>query len=76
MADLADAVAMEYIYTEVNNYSDLPDTEHDWDRSVYGELNEIIPEDASAQLGKYVTTMHYVDTNLMYCLTTGQAVTA
>jgi Reverse transcriptase (RNA-dependent DNA polymerase) len=31
------------ICTEEPDYSDLPDLEHDWSRSVYGEITEVIP---------------------------------
>ena len=64
------------IRTEEPDYSDLPDLEHDWSRSVYGEITELIPEDAPEPLGKYVTTSHYVDANLMHDLVTGRSVTA
>ena len=40
------------IRTEEPDYSDLPDLEHDWARSVYGEVKELIPHDAPEPLGK------------------------
>ncbi len=61
--------------TEEPDYSDLPDFEYDWSKSVYGELNELIPKDAPEPLGKYVTLTHYVDANLMHDLATGRSVT-
>ena len=64
------------IRTEEPDYSDLPDLEHDWSRSVYGEITEIIPHDAPEPLGNYVTTTHYVDANLMHDILTGRSVTA
>ena len=33
------------IRTEEPDYSDLPNLEHDWARSVYGEIVELIPQD-------------------------------
>jgi hypothetical protein len=45
-------------------------------QSVYGEITEVIPQDAPAPLGKDVTTTHYVDANLMHDLVTGRSVTA
>jgi hypothetical protein len=38
------------IYTEEPDYSDLPEIEHDWSRLVYGEVNEVVPTDASEPL--------------------------
>jgi hypothetical protein len=63
------------IRTQEPDYSDLPDLKFDWSRSVYGEPKEIIPTDAPAPLGKFVTTTHYVDANLMHDLITGRSVT-
>jgi Reverse transcriptase (RNA-dependent DNA polymerase) len=64
------------IRTEEPDYSDLPDLEPDWARSVYGEVKELLPHGAPEPLGKHVTTTHYVDANLMHCLITGRSVTA
>jgi hypothetical protein len=61
---------------EEPNYSDLPDLEHDWSRSVYGDITEIFPQDAPEPLGKHVTTTHYVDANLLHDLVTVRSVTA
>jgi hypothetical protein len=63
------------IRTQEPDYSDLPDLDFDWARSVYGEPKEIIPNDAPEPLGNYVTTTHYVDANLMHDLVTGRSVT-
>ena len=63
------------IRTEEPDYSDLPDLEHDWARSVYGEITEILPHDAPEPLGKYVTLTHFVDANLMHDIVTGRSVT-
>jgi hypothetical protein len=63
------------IRTEEPDYSDLPDYQFDWSRSVYGEAKEIIPQDTPPPLGNFVTTTHYVDANLMHDLTTGKSVT-
>ena len=57
------------------DYSDLPDLEHDWSRSVYGELSEVLPTDAPLPLGNHVTLTHYVDANLMHDVITGRSVT-
>jgi hypothetical protein len=63
------------IRTQEPDFSDLPDLQFDWSRSVYGEPKEIIPTNAPPPLGNYVTTTHYVDANLMHDLTTGRSVT-
>lgn len=63
------------IRTDEPDYSDVPDLEHDWARSVYGEIKEIIPHNAPEPLGNYVTLTHYVDANLMHDIVTGRSVT-
>jgi hypothetical protein len=63
------------IRTEEPDYSDLPIFEHDWAKSVYGEIKELIPQDAPPPLGKVVTLTHYVDANLMHDLITGRSLT-
>jgi hypothetical protein len=64
------------ICTEEPDYLDLPELEHDWSRYVYGEITEVITQDAPEPLGKDVTTTHYVDANLMHDLVTGSSVTS
>jgi hypothetical protein len=63
------------IRTDEPDYSDIPDFEYDWSKSVYGELKEIKPTDAPKPLGKFVTLTHYVDANLMHDVVTGRSVT-
>ena len=57
------------------DYSDLPDQDLDWERSVYGNVTEELPSDAPAPLGKAVVLTTYVDANLYHDLTTGRALT-
>jgi hypothetical protein len=64
------------IRTEEPDYSDLPEIKHDWSRSVYGEVSEVVPTDAPEALGNHVTATHYIDANLIHCLVTGRSVTA
>ncbi|MEL7196229.1 MAG: reverse transcriptase domain-containing protein [Bacteroidota bacterium] len=64
------------VRTAEPDYSALPVQEHDWARSVYGDVCEILPKDAPKPLGKRVTSTHYVDANLMHCMLTGKSVTA
>ena len=57
------------------NYSYLPDQNFDWAHTVYGHVQEIIPDDIPHPLGKPVTTTTTVDANLNHCLATGRSVT-
>jgi hypothetical protein len=63
------------IHTDEPDFSELPDFEYDWSKSVYGELQEQIPWDAPEPLGKFVTLSHYVDANLMHDMVTGHSIT-
>ena len=63
------------VRTDEPDYSDIPDFQYDWSKSVYGELTEIKPIDAPEPLGNHVTLTHYVDANLMHDVTTGKSVT-
>jgi hypothetical protein len=63
------------VRTEEPDYSDLPDADYDWSKTVYGEIKEILPTDAPEPLGNYVTLSHYVDANLMHDIVTGRSVT-
>ena len=60
--------------TEEPDYSEVTDNEHDWSRSVYGDVKELIPHDAPEPLGKCVVQTTYVDANLMHDLLTGRSV--
>ena len=57
------------------DYSYLPDQNFDWAHTVYGNVQEIIPDDIPDPLGKSVTTTTTVDANLNHCLATGRSVT-
>ena len=63
-----------HIRVDEPDYSDLPNFEYDWTK-VYGELKELVPEDAPEPLGKFVTLTHFVDANLLHDLATGCSVT-
>jgi hypothetical protein len=41
------------VHTNEPDYSDLPEMEHDWSRSVYGVIQELIPQDAPNPLVKW-----------------------
>ena len=56
---------------EEPDYSNIPDPNYDWSKSVYGEMREMIPEDAPNPLGKPVVLTTYVDANLYHDVITG-----
>jgi len=57
------------------DWSHLPEQNHDWMYSVYGDVVEEIPEDMPTPLGRRVVTTTYVDANLYHDQITGRAVT-
>jgi hypothetical protein len=61
--------------THEPDYSDLPNVEHKWDASVYGDVEEELPYKAPPPLGKQVILTHYVDANLYHNVLTGRSVT-
>jgi hypothetical protein len=63
------------VRTAEPDFSDVPNPEHDWTYTVYGNVKELLPKDAPEPLGKYVTLSHYVDANLMHDITSGKSVT-
>jgi hypothetical protein len=63
------------IRIEEPDYSDLPDNVPDWTYSVYGKVEELLPEGASDPLGNHVTLSQYVDANLMHDISMWRSVT-
>jgi hypothetical protein len=63
------------VRTDEPDYSAIPDQDFDWGYTVYGKVDEIIPEDTPEALGRWVTITHYVDANLFHCMLTGRSVT-
>ena len=61
--------------TDQADYSFLPDQDFDWTYSVYGNVQEILPDDMPDPLGKAVTTTTTMDANLNHCLVTGKSLT-
>jgi hypothetical protein len=57
------------------DYSDIPDFDYDWSKTVYRDLKEMKPEDAPEPLGNFFTMSLYVDSNLMNDVMTGKSVT-
>ena len=58
------------------DYSDLPENEYSWEKSVYGNVVELLPTDAPEPLGNPVVHTSYVDANLYHDMLTGRSVTA
>ena len=54
------------IRTEQPDLSGLPDQLFEWEKSVYGEVKELLPEDAPRSLGKEVVTISYHNANLCH----------
>ena len=57
------------------DYSFLPDQDFDWTYYVYGNVQEILPDDMPDPLGEAVTTTTTMDANLNHCLATGKSLT-
>jgi hypothetical protein len=63
------------VRTNEPDYSDLPEIEHYWSKSVYGRISELSRQDAPEPLGKMVTLTHYVDSNVIHETIRGISVT-
>ena len=59
--------------TDQPDYSFLPDQDFDWTYSVYGNVQEIHPDDKSDRLGEAVITTTTMDAKLNHCLATGKS---
>ena len=62
--------------TEEPDYSYFHNMKHDWSYTVYGNVQETIPNKCPKPLGKSVTTTTTLDANLLHCLATGASLTA
>ena len=62
--------------TKEPDYSYLPNMKYDWSYTVYGSLQEIIPNSCPKPLGKSVTTTTTLNAKLLPCLATGASLTA
>jgi hypothetical protein len=63
------------IRTELPDYSNLGERDHDWGYSVYTGAKELIPKDIPKALRKPVILTTYVDANLYLDMLTGRSVT-
>ena len=61
--------------TKQPHYSFLPDQDFDWIHSVYGNVQEILPDDMPDPLGEAVITTTTMEANLNHCLATGKSLT-
>ena len=61
--------------TTESDSSYQPDQDFDWVHTIYGHVQEIIPNDIPDPLCKSVTTTTTVDANLNHCLATGRSLT-
>jgi hypothetical protein len=63
------------IRTDEPDFSDLPEKDYEWCRTVYGDVTEDIPKDCPKPLGKRVVQWSCKDANLYHDVMTGRAVT-
>jgi hypothetical protein len=59
----------------IPDYSNVPRILYDWATSVYGDIEEEIPQNMPVPRGKPVVLTAYFDANLMHDYTTGRSVT-
>ena len=59
--------------TDQPDYSFLPNQDFVWTYSVYGNVQEILPDDMPEPLGEAVTTTTTMDPNLNHCIATGKS---
>ena len=61
--------------TGLPDYSAIDVPEYGWEKSNYGDIEEVIPEDCPVPKGNPVILTSYVDANLCHDMLTGQYVT-
>ena len=59
--------------TITQDYSIITPPKYDWEKSIYGNVNDIITEDAPFPCGYRVVMTTYVDANLCHDMITGRA---
>ena len=64
------------VRTDEPDYTMFPDQVHDWSRTIYGDVKEVVPLDIPTPLGKPLVLTHYVDANLYHDMVTGRSLTA
>jgi len=63
------------VRTDEPDLSSYEAPKYDWMSTVYGNVHEEVPKDAPTPKGRFVTTIHYVDANLMHDMVSGKSVT-
>ena len=63
------------VRTHIPDFSQFPDQNYEWERSIYGNVSEEVPKDAPTPLGKPVINITYQDANLYHDYVTGRSVT-
>ena len=66
---------LQFVPRNQLDYASLPEQEFEWCHSVYGNVDEVIPNDIPKPLGKPVITTTYTDANLYHDVLTGRSVT-
>ena len=66
--------AVIQFHTDEPDFSAYPKQKYDWTR-IYGDVKEVVPENAPEPLGPWVTLTHYVDANLFHDMVTSHSVT-
>ena len=61
--------------TGLPDYSSIPNEEYDWEKSIYGNVEERLPHDVPKAYGPPVIMTTYVDANLCHDFVTGRSVT-
>ena len=61
--------------TDQLDYYFLPDQDFDWTYSVYGNVQNLLPDDMPEPLGETVITTTTMDANLNHCLATCKSLT-
>ena len=59
--------------TDQPDYSFVPEQDFDWTYTVYGDVQEIFPDDMPEPIGEAVVTTTTMDVNLKHCLATGNS---
>ena len=67
--------AVVRIRTKEPDYSDIPETQHNWKYAVYRGAKEDLPDNMPPPRGKRVVFTSYVDANLYHDLISGKSVT-
>ena len=62
--------------TKEPDYTYLPNMKYNWTYTVYGNLQEIIPNNCPKPLGKSVTSTTNLNANLLHCLETCASLTS